>query len=464
MRWASGIVLCLCIVGPLQAQTAHREVSVKVAFGDRTGPMEIGKIALGQGGLADEPMWESRIAEIRALRPRLIRLFVQEYFDLLPVKGRLHFDTLDRSVDTILKTGAKPLMCLCFKPRVLFPKIDHDVVEPTDYEEWGRLIAGLVAHYRERGAGIQYWEIANEPDIGESGGCPYRFQPDSYVRYYRQTVAAILRADPAARVGGPALAGVHSPILPALLSACEKDKLPLHFVSWHIYSSDPHQIRRTIDFARGLLGKHPALKPETVLDEWNMDLMNPSLDAGFQPCFLLETAWQMKDAGLDWSCYYQIRDYHVNPDQFAPFMSPSGTAFMARWWNWMPQFDGLFDYQNRVRPSYFAFKLLSRLTGEQVRLTTSDHAVHGFATHDGTFRVDNILLWNFSGESAVVKLMIEGLPETTLMRHLRLDPTGPSDDENARLRPSPSERLRKGDSTLKVGLGPYQVQAWSFEE
>jgi len=91
-----------------------------------------------------------------------------------------------------------------------------------------------------------------------------------------------------------------------------------------------------------------------------------------------------------------------------------------------------------VRPSYFAFKLLSRLTGEQVRLTTSDHAVHGFATHDGTFRVDNILLWNFSGESAVVKLMIEGLPETTLMRHLRLDPTGPSDDENARLRPSPS--------------------------
>ena len=73
-----------------------------------------------------------RIAEVRALRPRLIRLFIQEYFQLLPERGRYHFDTLDRSVDTILKTGAKPLMCICFKPRVLFPVIDHDSVAPND--------------------------------------------------------------------------------------------------------------------------------------------------------------------------------------------------------------------------------------------------------------------------------------------------------------------------------------------
>src|SRR4029077_3371819 len=104
-----------------------------------------------------------------------------EYFDLLPKRGQYHFETLDRSVDTILKTGAKPLMCICFKPRVLFPDINHDVVEPNDYEEWERLISNLVKHYRDRppqgAAGIRFWEVANEPDIGESGGCPYRFQP-----------------------------------------------------------------------------------------------------------------------------------------------------------------------------------------------------------------------------------------------------------------------------------------------
>jgi xylan 1,4-beta-xylosidase len=147
-------------------------------------------------------MWGDRVAEIRALRPRLIRLFVQEYFDLLPEPGHFHFDTLDRSVETILQTGAKPLMCLCCKPRVLFPRIDQDIVEPNDYETWEMLIFNLVKHYQERSAGIRYWEIANEPDIGEDGGCPYRFKPDNYVRYYRHT-AAVSRG---ASAGSPARA------------------------------------------------------------------------------------------------------------------------------------------------------------------------------------------------------------------------------------------------------------------
>src|SRR5262249_10482248 len=156
--------------------------------------------------------------------------------------------TLDRSVDTILRAGAKPLMCICFKPGVLFPTVDQDRVEPEDYEEWERLITHLVRHYKNRGAGIQYWAIANEPDIGDPGGCLYRFQRDSYVRYSQHPTPAILRADAEARVGGPALANVRSPILPALLDVADDDiaKTPLHFISWHIYSSDPGRVRGTI--------------------------------------------------------------------------------------------------------------------------------------------------------------------------------------------------------------------------
>ena len=127
-----------------------------------------------------------------------------------------------------------------------------------------------------------------------------------------------------------------------------------------------------------------------------MDLGNPPRDARFQPCYLLETIGQMKEAGLDGSCYYHIRDYHVRDEQFAPFFSPQGAAFMTRWWNRMPQFDGLFDFQNNVRPSYFAFKLLSRLTGVQVPLTSTAQTVHGLASHDEKYQIDNVLLWNFS--------------------------------------------------------------------
>lgn len=455
----SAIILA-CVSG-VQAQPAR---TVTVDFAHRAGPLEIDRMALGQGGLSDQPMWDGRIPEIRSLRPRLIRLFIQEYFRLLPEPGRYHFETLDRSVDAILKTGAKPLMCICFKPGVLFGKVNEDNVEPTDYAEWKRLISRLVTHYKERNAGIRYWEVGNEPDIGESGGTPYRFKPESYVRYYGQTVAAIREVDPTALVGGPALANVHSPILPALLDGCDGGKLPLDFISWHIYSSNPVGVRGTIDYARGLLTKHPSLeKVETFLDEWNMDLQGPPLDPQFQPCYVLEVVWQMKQAGLDWSCYYHIRDYHVDYDQFAPFFSPQGAAFMTRWWNRMPQFDGLFDYQDRVRPSFFAFKLLSRLTGERLPITSSHPTVHGFATHDEKYRIDQVLLWNFSDSPTEVELVLDDLPGETLMRRITLDALAPSDDENARLRPEPPARLAKGPQRMKLQLGPHAVKFWSFE-
>jgi xylan 1,4-beta-xylosidase len=450
---------CL-VVFTVGAQTpAH----VQVVFTNRLGPLNINRMGLGQGGLSEEPMWDSRVAEVRALKPRLIRLFVQEYFDLLPRRRTFRFDTLDRAVDTILKTGAEPLMCLCFKPRALFPEINQDIVEPKDYAAWEDLIFRLVSHYKKRGARIRYWEIANEPDIGEDGGCPYRFKPDSYVRYYRHTAAAILRADADARVGGPALANVRSPLLPALLDASQTNHAPVYFVSWHIYTSAPGAVGDTIHYVKDLLKKYPALKPETILDEWNMDLMNPPLDSRFQPCYVAEVIWQMKEAGLDYSCYYHIRDWYVDFDKFARFFSPKGTAFMARWWNRMPQFDGLFDYQNNTRPSYFAFKLLSRLTGEQLRLTSDHSAVHGLAAHDEQMRMENLVLWNFSAEAVPVELSIVGLVRDTRIRHIILDAQTASSDENARLRPEPFATLPKGDRRLDLRFEPYAIHYWSFE-
>jgi hypothetical protein len=460
-------LLILAHAGWACAQPAA--IPVRLFCDQRLGPLEIQRISLGQGGLSSDSMLEGRLAEIRALRPALIRLFVQEYYhlmpeQLLPERGRYHFDTLDRSVDAIVKTGASPLMCICFKPRVLFPVVDQAKVEPNDYDAWEQRVFHLVEHYQQRHPGkVRYWEVGNEPDIGEMGGCPYLFQPESYVRYYRHTAAAVLRADPTARVGGPALAGVRSPIFPALLAACQRDHLPLGFVSWHIYSSSPVAVRGTIEYVKKLLAGYPQLRPETILDEWNMDLGNPPLAPAFQPCYVLETAWQMKDAGLDWSCYYHIRDYHVDYDEFAPFFSPGGAAFMARWWNRMPQADGLFDFQGRVRPAYFAWKLLSRLTGDRLRLDIPASAVHGLASYDQKYRIYSLLVWHFSASPTEIELSVEGLPGAMLMRQITLDAAAPSDDENARLRPEAPANIPRAPHRQRVRLDPYGIRFWSFE-
>lgn len=451
------------IAGASLSNAQEQPAQVVVSFDERLGPMQIERMALGQGGLSEEPMWADRIAEIRALKPALVRLFIQEFFNLLPERGQYHFETLDRSIDTILQTGAKPLMCICFKPPLLFPEINQDIVEPNDYAEWESLVFNLVRHYRERDAGIRFWEISNEPDIGEDGGCPYRFKPESYTRYYQHTIAAILRADPEAHVGGPAVASVRSPILPALLNFCDTNKVPLHFISWHTYSSNPRAIGETIDVARKLLELHPSLKVETVLDEWNMDLANPPSDPRFQSCFISETIWQMKEGGLDYSCYYHIRDWHAEHDRFAKFMSPTAVAMMTRWWNRTPQFDGLFDYQNTPRPSYFVFKLLSRLRGERLRLTSNHSAVHGFAAHDEQARMFNVMLWNFSAIPVQAEITLGDLPNELRLRHLVFDAQAASNDENIRLRPGSVVKTKKGEHQLKTEFEPYGIQFWTLE-
>ena len=62
-----------------------------------------------------------------------------------------------------------------------------------------------------------------------------------------------------------------------------------------------------------------------------------------------------------------------------------------------------------------------------------------------------------------IELSLEGLPRDRVVRRMTLDALAPSDDENARLRPELRARLTKGDHSLKIELGPYEIRFWSFE-
>jgi hypothetical protein len=346
---------------------------------------------------------------------------------------------------------------------VLFPKVDQDVVDPNDYGKWEQLISHMVSHYKEKGLTGLYWEVGNEGDIGELGGSPYRFTPENYARYYRHTVAAILRADPTARVGGPALANWTSPILPALLAFCDKENVPLNFVSWHGYYSDPKAIQLTIEGVKALLAQHPSLRPETILDEWNMALTVPPKDLRIQPAFVAETAWRMKESGLTYSCYYHIRDYHLDRDRVAPFFSPGGASFFASWWNRMPQYSGLFDYQNVMRPAYFTFELLARVTGDRLEASSNDDSVHAFLSYDKSYKTYNLLFWNFSDTPVTVRLDARDLGEAMLAHRRLLDAESPSEDENARLRPLPDVKIEPGIEPVEIHLEPYGMESWSLE-
>lgn len=422
------------------------------------GSIDLTRYALGQGGLSDQPMFDSAVDQVHQLHPQTVRLFVQEYFNLYPAHGKYHWTTLDKSIETILATGARPLMCLCFKPKVLFPKIDDRIVQPNSYPEWEQLIEHLVRRCNvEKKYGIQYWEVGNEVDIGESGGSPYKFTPDEYTEFYKHTADAILRADPQAKVGGPALANYHSPIGTALIKYCGQGKAPLSFFSWHIYSSHPDVYVKSIRTFKKELAEYPRLNQvETIIDEWNMSLSNPDLNPYFQPAFVLQMTDGFLNEGLSRSAYYHIRDYHVDPNLFAPFMSPEGTMFMAHWWNTMPQYDGLFDQQGRIRPAYFAFKLLSLMRGGRLQVAGTKPGIGAIASRNGPWI--NLVFWSFpQGErhpgTTGVTVDLSPRPKGRV-RLVGLDPTAPLNN----LEQISNETIDpKAPHLLSVNLHPYNV-------
>lgn len=417
------------------------KADITVDAGKIMGESTLRNHGLGQGGLSDETwMISDHISQLKNLNPKYIRLFLQEYYDIYPGHNVYNWKKLDAVIDCILKTGAKPVMCICFKPKVLFPVIDHSKVHPANYDEWEELIYQMVRHYNiERKDGILYWEISNEPDIGESGGCPYLFTPEDYCIYYEHTVKAILRADPSVKVGGPALAGWRrkNPIQEPWIDYCHKKNIPIDFISWHFYSDNPRTPLEGAAYFKNFLKKYPSFKPELIIDEWNISLNWTKEKPEFQVCFIPEVINNMIKAGVDYSNYYQIRDCHVSEEAIRKFMSENGSRFMINWWNEKLQRDGLFDFQGEMRPTYFVFKMLSKMTGNFVQVNTNSSTVKALATYNKRMETLHILVWNFEDETPParkVKLSVKNLENKRWnYRRYALDIKTPSNMENDRL-------------------------------
>jgi hypothetical protein len=444
--------------GPLAAAAGQPLVDLVVDTSQSPGPIDLTRYALGQGGLSDQPMITDRVDQIAQLHPQTIHVFLQEYFDLYPAHHQYHWETLDKTMEAIRATGARPIVSVCIKPQVLYPEINDEIVAPADYSEWEELIFQLVKHCnQDRKYGIEYWILSNEGDLGEPGGVPFKFPTlQSYLAYYQHTAGAIHRADPDAKVGGPSPAYSGSPQIEALIAAAGEGKVPLELFSFHGYSNDPREFRRNIEVMRAKLAKYPSLSQvPTFIDQWNMDLSKPILNPYFQPAFILETTLAFYQAGLSGSAYYQIRDYFVDEAMFSRFMSARGTANMARWWNEMPQYDGLYDNQDRVRPAYYAFKLLSLIKGQQLPVTGTVPEIKVLAARGR--RWVNVVLWNFplDGEGKPLEVTVQfPFEKDGGVRLVRLNAEAPVNNLQ-QIRTAKVSDLRA--HPLRLTLRPYEI-------
>ena len=364
--------------------------TIKVDTQTVTGRLESWRHSVGHGGINSLPLPDRVVAGTAKLQPRLIRIFIQEFFSIYPGHDRFDWRRLDPYMDALARTGAKIIAAITIKPRVLYPEIDHGIWQPNDVHEWQVVIGELVRRYSVVKPIVTHWEVGNEIDIGEAGGSPYLIQdPQDYAEYYAMTIQPILEAFPQAKVGGPAMATMHSEPLPGFVKHCRQTNTQLDFLSWHLYHSDPGRHGYLTRIAR-LLAADSSPQPELMVTEWsklpsawNRDENSNSVeDRAFDPRRAAVTAAsiiEMRQAGLDWSFYYHLWDQVCYGEDFTPNFSAAGVANMLHHWNEAPHRLGLFGVGEEVRPQYFVYLMLSRLGEKQVAASSNDVGVRVLA-------------------------------------------------------------------------------------
>jgi xylan 1,4-beta-xylosidase len=429
--------------------SAPGQVTIAIDQNSVTGKVDWTPYSLGQGGLWSGPMIAPYISPLQELHPKFVRVFLQEYYNEYPAPlGTYNWTQMDQFLSEVVATGAVPIANIDFKPATLYPTINQNVVDPTSYADWDALIQQLVQHTKDMGFGIQYWEIGNEPDSGEAGGTPYLFTPSNYVNYYSQTANAIRSTDPTAKVGGPALASLQSPIGAALMTAAGNGQVPLDFFSWHSYGNVPGSSAASVQASLTKLGLSHT---QTFLSEWNMSLGSPNTSAAFQPAFVLESTRLFFEGGLSMSAYYQIHDNRVYTGEFLKFMSASGAKNMANYWDENPQYLGLFDFNGNMRPAFHVLRLMNAIQGSRL-------AVSGLNSDTRTYAVQKsggylaALLWNFSSQNSYTLTL--NLPNTTSgYFKLAVLNTDPSVNDVQVVQHGLVANL----ATTSAALGPYQI-------
>jgi xylan 1,4-beta-xylosidase len=130
---------------------------------------------------------------------------------------------LDRIFDTYLARGVRPYAQIGFMPQALStkpepyqhewrPGMRYDLITtgwaypPKDYAKWAELTYQWVKHCIERYGRAEveqwYWEVWNEANIPAY----WRGSPEEFYKLHDYAIAAVRRALPTARVGGPDVA------------------------------------------------------------------------------------------------------------------------------------------------------------------------------------------------------------------------------------------------------------------
>ncbi len=227
----------------LVSRALGKPANIQVDTSARLEPIKLDFYhAFAQGGEESTDMIASVVNETRSLKPQLIR--IDHMYDHYDVVGRndsgltFNWTRLDEVVNTILSTGAKPMLVLSFMPAVIAR--DGSIINPpNNWDEWALVVQKTVEHFSgkaERNLSGVYYEVWNEPDLAQFGKWGLSGDKNYLTLYrYAATGASSAQNVNGFLLGGPATTGLYKNWIIALVSS----GMRVNFLSWHSYLLDP---------------------------------------------------------------------------------------------------------------------------------------------------------------------------------------------------------------------------------
>jgi xylan 1,4-beta-xylosidase len=310
---------------------------------------------------------------------------------------RYNFQYVDVLYDFLLSIDVKPFVELGFMPTLLRSNEQTmfwwkgNISPPNDYAEYEKLITALTRHFTERYGEKEvktwYFEVWNEPNHESF----FTGSIDEYFKMYASAVKSIKSVNKDYRVGGPASAG--NKWIKEIIAYCESNKVPLDFISTHIYG-----VKGDVDeFGTNQLfmvpDKDVIVKVVAQVRQMISESPHPDLELHY----------------TEWSASYSFNDPIHDSYQEAPYMlnviknTENQTSSMS-YWTFTDIFEeggppssslhggfGLVNVHGIKKPAFHVYSFMNKL-GE-IELENKDADSWVCKKEDGSVQV---LAWDFT--------------------------------------------------------------------
>lgn len=321
---------------------------------------------LAQGGEEPTDMIKPVAGQLKLLRPELIRVdHLFDYYNVYQGPNNYDFSRLDEVVNSILSTGAKPLLSLSYTTATM-SKTGQNAGEPNDWNQWNQLVEATARRYSvtKNISGI-YYEVWNEPDL--FGGWHYGKSPN-YSTLYINTARAVTAGASGSiyKIGGPAITAYYSNWIKSLFATASQNRVPLDFISWHKYSKNIDDYLKDFDSLNQILSNYPQyfdierliteIGPNSEPDSW--------YDSPLSGIHLISLTTQLSG---------KIHRLFT----FEAVDGPSPRSDKSTGW-------GIMTHDQKPKPRYYALSFLNQLSGPRLPSTGDGSWVTSLSTKKNT--------------------------------------------------------------------------------